>query len=157
METLIENKKRYELLSEEFMKLNYGDILKHEDIAQIIQSDYPSRDYQVQVGLALKHLWKKYQRKVKNVRKVGYRVIVPDEYTNETLNCYLSGVQKIKEGTDIMNYAPVNSMTQEGREAYRRVQDKALAFNASVQGSIVELKLLGKKEHPFNGMIKEVN
>lgn len=149
MEQLIENKKRYEFLSEEFMKLNYGDILKHEDIAEIIQSSYPSRDYQLQVRLALKHLWKKYNRRVKNVRKVGYRVITPDEYTNETLNCYLSGVSKIKEGTDVLNFSPVNDMTPEGREAYRRVSDKALAFNASVQGSFVELKLLGKKEHPF--------
>ncbi len=152
MEILIENKKKHELLAEEFMKLNYGDVITHEDIANIIQCPYPGKEYASKVGQAIKFLWKKYSRRVKCVRGVGYRVIVPDEYVNESLNSYMSGVRKIKEGTDIINYSPVKDMTPEGREAHRRISDKAMEFNAAVQGSFVELKLLGKKEHPFLNM-----
>lgn len=149
---VVESKKKYELLAEEIMKLNYGAVITHDEISAVIQEEYGSQEYRNEVGYAIKYLWKKYNRRMKSVRKVGYRVLTPDEYNNETLNLYFKGMKSIKQGTDVLDYAPTKDMTNEGREAYRRIKDKAVSFNASVQGSFVELKLLGKKDHPFSHM-----
>jgi hypothetical protein len=40
-------------------------------------------------------------------------------------------------------------MSKEGLEVFRRVSDRAVTLNAAMKGASVELKTLGKKNHPF--------
>lgn len=45
MNEIIKNKKRSEILAEEISKLNYGNVISHKFISQIIQEEYPSQKY----------------------------------------------------------------------------------------------------------------
>lgn len=40
-------------------------------------------------------------------------------------------------------------MTNEGRERYRRVHDRAVTLTAAMKGASVELKTLGQRKHPM--------
>ena len=45
MNEILNNKKRSEVLAEKLMEMNYGDIIKHEQIAEVINVNYPSNAY----------------------------------------------------------------------------------------------------------------
>lgn len=54
------------------------------------------------------------------------------------------------KGEKILNYTPVNDLSDEDRKVYNAVTDRAVRLNASLAGGIVELNRLNKsKSHPF--------
>ena len=51
----------------------------------------------------------------------------------------------MRKGVDTLNYAPVKDMSEEGRNTYRRMHDRAIALDAATNGVKVELRQLGRK------------
>lgn len=150
MNEIIENKKKSEVLAEMIMTLGYGDVIKHSSISKIIEEPYPSNKYAATIQKTKKILLKKYNRCIEVIVGDGYRVVQPDDFVNQSLKHYKKGFKEIEKGTDTLYHAPVNDMTAEGVTVYRRVYDRAVILNASLQGAKVELKTLSnKKQHPF--------
>lgn len=148
MNELLKNKKKSEILAEEIKKLNYGDVITHEQIAKAIEEDYPSNKYTSTIAKARKILAKDGIY-LENIIKDGYRVVEPDNVVEHSLKHYKRGFNEIQKGYDTLANAPVKNMTAEGRETYRRVYDRAVTLSASMKGAAVELKTLGEKKHPF--------
>ena len=55
----------------------------------------------------------------------------------------------MQKGYEVLEHAPTKDMTKEGREAYRRVHDRAITLAAAMKGASVELRTLGEKKHPM--------
>lgn len=136
-------------LSEYIMAKNYGDIIYHQEIAEQIGERMNTPRYFSTVTAAKKALLEA-GRMIKSVRKSGYQVVEPDDYTTHSVQQVVSGAKKIASGVNIMGHAPVRDMTPEGVETYNRVNDRLQILNASITGAKVELKLLGtRRPHPL--------
>lgn len=149
MNEIIEGCKKHEILVEELSKMNYGDFISHEQIALMIEEEYPSNKYTSTIAKAKKILLKKYNKTIENIPGDGYRIVAPDDFVQQSLKHYKRGFGEIKKGHDTLSYAPVQDMTEEGRAIYTRVYDRAVILQASMQGVKTELKTLSKKNHPF--------
>lgn len=149
MNEVIENKKKSEILAEEFAKLEYGSMMPHSTISNIIQEDYPSQKYSTTIQKAKKILLKKYGKVIECIIGDGYRLVQPDDYVTQSLKHYKKGFNEIQKGTDTLSNAPVKDMTEEGRTIYRRVHDRAVILNAAMVGAKAELKTLSQRQHPM--------
>lgn len=149
MNNLIQNKKKPEVLIEAIMSLNYGDVITHKVISDIIEEPYPSAKYNSIVQKARRSLLKDCSRCIEAIFGEGYRVVQPDDFVSHSLKHYKRGFKEIQKGSDTLAYAPVSDMTEEGKTVYRRVHDRTVILNASLQGAKVELKKLSERKHPF--------
>jgi hypothetical protein len=150
MNEVIENKKKCEILAERIDSLSYGDIISHKQIATLIKEEYPSARYFSTIQKTKKILLKDFNKIIENISGDGYRVVNPDDFVEKSLKCYKRGFNSMKKGSDILVNSPTKDMTPEGREAHRRVTDRAIVLNASIMGATVELKELSKKSHPMD-------
>lgn len=149
MNEVIQNKKKSEILAEKINELNYGDVITHLQISSLIEEDYPSNKYTSTIAKAKKILLKKYNKTIENIVGDGYRLVNPDDFVGQSLKYYKRGFGEMQKGYDVLNHAPTKDMTKEGREAYRRVHDRAITLAAAMKGASVELRTLGEKKHPF--------
>lgn len=148
MNEVLNNQKKSEVLAEEIKKLNYGDIISHDQISQIIEEDYPSNKYTSTIAKVKKILLKEGIC-LENIIGDGYRVVEPDNFVDHSLKHYKRGFNEMQKGFDTLTYAPTKNMTPEGRNTYRRVHDRAVTLAAAMKGVSVELKTLGEKKHPM--------
>ena len=150
MNEVIENKKKSEILAEKINELNYGDFISHEQIAELIEEDYPSNKYTSTIAKTKKLLLKKYNKTLESITGDGYRLTSPDDFVQQSLKHYKRGFNEMKKGHDTLAYAPVQDMTVEGRDTYTRVYDRAVILHAAMKGASVELKTLAnKRSHPL--------
>lgn len=149
MNEIIENKTKQEILAEKLNEMNYGDFISHEQIASLIEEDYPSNKYTSTIAKAKKILLKKYNRTIENIVGDGYRLVNPDDFVNQSLKHYKRGFNEMQKGYDTLEYAPTKDMTKEGLCTYRRVHDRAITLAAAMKGASVELRTLGQKKHPM--------
>ena len=149
MNEIIENRKKSEILAEKINELNYGDFISHDEISSVIEEPYGSNKYTSTISKAKKILLKKYNKVIQNIVGDGYRVTSPDDFVQQSLKHYKRGFNEMKKGYDTLGHAPVQDMTEEGREIYTRVHDRAVILQATMKGTAIELKTLGEKKHPF--------
>ena len=144
-----ENKKKSEILSEKLNEMNYGDFISHEQIAALIEEPYGTNKYTSAIAKTKKILLKKYNKTLDNVVGDGYRLVNPDDFVQQSLKHYKRGFGEMQKGYKVLEHAPTKDMTKEGREAYRRVHDRAITLAAAMKGASVELRTLGEKKHPM--------
>lgn len=150
MNEIIENKTKSEILSEKINELNYGDVITHQQIASVIRTEYPSNKYTSTIAKAKKILLKKYNKAIENIPGAGYRVVAPDDFVHQSLKHYKRGFNEMGKGYEVLEYAPVENMSIEGKDTYIRVHDRAIILRASMADAKAELKTLsGKRKHPF--------
>lgn len=149
MNEVIGNKKKSEILAEKINELNYGDVITHQQIASIIEEDYPSNRYASTIAKAKKLLLKKYNKTLENITGDGYRLTSPGDFVQQSLKHYKRGFTEMQKGYDTLTYAPTKDMSKEEIDVYRRVHDRAVILQASMKGVSVELKTLGEKRHPM--------
>ncbi|MCI9143565.1 MAG: hypothetical protein HFH87_13295 [Lachnospiraceae bacterium] len=149
MNEVIENKKKSEILSEKLNEMNYGDFISHEQIAALIEEPYGTNKYTSAIAKTKKILLKKYNKTLENVVGDGYRLVNPDDFVQQSLKHYKRGFGEMQKGYEVLEHAPTKDMTKEGREAYRRVHDRAITLAAAMKGASVELRTLGEKKHPM--------
>lgn len=149
MNEVLKNQKKSEILAFEIKKLNYGDIIFHGRISEIIEEPYGSNKYKSTIAKAKKILLKESVC-LESIVGDGYRVVEPDNFVDHSLKRYKRGFNEMQKGYDILSHAPTKDMTPEGRNVYRRVHDRAVTLAAAMKGASVELKTLGQKNHPMS-------
>ena len=136
-------------LVDAFSNEEYGATIEHWKIADIIEEVVGTQQYRDIVDKAKRELLDS-GKMITNVYKVGYRVVNPDEYTDQSARCVVSGARKIDKGTRILENAPVKDMTQYGVQKYNTVSDRIRILQAAVCGAKVEIKMLNsKRENPL--------
>lgn len=142
-------KEKVQKLVEYIMTKEYGDIIYHQEIAEQI-GERPGTARYFSVVTGAKKLLLDSGRMIESMRKSGYRVVEPDNYTVHSVRQVVAGAKKIDSGVNIMRHAPVANMTPEGVESYNRVNDRIQILQASITGAKVELKMLGaRRPHPL--------
>ena len=141
-------------LVELFANEKYGATVEHFKIAATICEEYGSRNYNQIVAKAKKELLDS-GKMITNVFGVGYRVVNPDEYTDQSARCVVLGARRIDKGMKILDNAPVKDMTQAGVQKYNTVADRIHILRAAVSGAKVEIKMLNaKRENPLAGAVQ---
>ena len=136
-------------LVEAFINESYGITIEHWKIAGIIHEQAGSPQYRQIVDRAKRELLDS-GKMIASVHGVGYRVVNPDEYTDQSAKCVVSGARRIDKGVRILKNAPVKDMTQSGVQRYNTIADRMQILQAAVCGAKVEIKMLNaKREHPL--------
>lgn len=143
-------KTKSEILADSIASLNYGDIIDHEQIEQLLGCDKESSAYANAVSKAKKKLRREHSLAIESIRGVGYRVVKPDDYTEYALGYYKRGIHTMENGRDYLRNAPTRDMSPEARETFRRVNDRAVILEASMRGVRTELKMLARKQSAFD-------
>ena len=89
-----EKQKVQELLAEMIAKYDYGAIISHDWISHIASIPYGTNKYKTIIGKTKRILIKKYSKVLESVKGIGYRIILPDEYTDNTLGHYKKGFKE---------------------------------------------------------------
>ena len=97
MNEIIDNRKKSEILAEKINELNYGDVISHEQIASLIEEDYPSNKYTSTIAKAKKMLLKKYSKTIENIVGDGYRLVNPDDFVQQSLKHYKRGFNEMQK------------------------------------------------------------
>lgn len=118
MNEIIENRKKSEILAERINELNYGDVITHQQIASIIEEDYPSNKYTSTISKAKKILLKKYNKTIENIVGDGYRIVSPGDFVQQSLKHYKRGFSQMQKGYDTLTYAPIKDMSKEEIDVY---------------------------------------
>ena len=127
----------------------YGTTFEHFKIAAIIGERYGTPRYQEIVTRSKKELLES-GKMISSVHGVGYRIVYPDEYTDQSAKCVVSGARRIDKGVRILDSAPVKDMTQMGAQKYNTVSDRMRIMQAAVHGAKVEIKMLAaKRQNPL--------
>lgn len=127
---------------------DYGSVLNFKEIGYIIHQEYGTHTYNDILQAAKKRL-ELAGHMIVNVRGVGYKVCMPDDYTGEGVRRVRQGAKRIDRGAKVLNHAPVNDMTQQAREAHNRVNDRMVRLQAAMAGATVEIHMLGKSQNPL--------
>lgn len=136
-------------LVDAFLNEAYGTTFEHWKIAGIIGEQVGSPQYRQIVSSVKKELLDS-GKMIASVHRVGYRIVNPDEYTDQSAKCVVSGARRIDKGTKILEHAPVKDMTMDGVQRYNAVSDRLRILKAAMCGAKVEIKMLNaKREHPL--------
>jgi hypothetical protein len=128
---------------------DYGKTVDHWKIASVIEESYGSLQYRQIVSRAKKEL-RDNGKMIVSVFGVGYRVVAPDEYVDQSAKCIEDGARRVDIGVKILANAPVKDMTQAGAQRYFAVSDKIQIVQAALHGAKVEIKMLSsKRENPL--------
>lgn len=149
MNEMIKNKKKSEILAEFLARMDYGSVISHHEIAELIHEHYPSQKYSSIVQQAKRMLFGQSGKIVESIHRTGYRITEPDNYVDNSLRHYKRGFNEFKKGAVTLERAPQDKMSPEAREAYRHVNDRSRILYASLKGAVVEIKTLSEKKHPF--------
>ena len=141
-------KSKWEILYEMILGLNYGDMLSHDRIANILNQTYNTNKYRSDVNKVKKALLKE-GKQIESIHRLGYRVAYPGNYTNMSVAKISKGAREIQRGYDIAVYAPLEAMNEIERTVHRDYLDKLTFIHASVVENIVQLNLSAKKSHPL--------
>lgn len=150
----LNRQEKIKALVDAFMREPYGVTFEHFKIASIIGEPYGSKKYADTVFGAKKELLNS-GRMITSVHGVGYRVVFPDEYTDQSAKCVVSGARRIDKGVHILENAPVKDMTQSGMQRYNTVTDRMRIMQAAIHGAKVEIKMLAKKRE--NALLEAVS
>ena len=128
---------------------SYGTTIEHFKIAAHIEERHGTTKYNEIVQKAKKEL-EDSGKMIANVWGVGYRVVPPDEYPDQSVKRVNIGVRHIDRGVRILENAPVKDMTSFGVQRYNALMDKSRILQAATHGAKVELKMLNaKRENPL--------
>lgn len=127
----------------------YGTVFEHNAISNMLDVPKNSTKYRTSIA-KLKKLMLEKGKMLESLRGVGYKIVNPSDYAGKAINQYKLGFNRLTKGEKILNYTPVNDLSDEDRKVYNAVTDGAVRLNASLAGGIVELNRLNKsKSHPF--------
>ena len=141
-------------LVEMFADKSYGEVIDHFTIAAVIEERYGTLGYGYVVEAAKKELLDS-GKMIRNVRKVGYQVVPPDDYTAESVRRITRGAKQIDKGVKVLENAPVKDMTQDGVQRYNTIRDRTCILQASIHGAKVEIKMLSAKR--TNPLLEAMN
>lgn len=145
----MQTNKQVEKLVNYIVDKDYGTIIYHQEIANLLGVQYGSHQYSSIVQRAKKKLLEA-GKMIDCVRKTGYEIIMPDNYTNCAVKSLSDGAKKIDKGSKIMDSAPVQKMSSAGLESYNLVNDRLHLVRAAIAGAVVEVNMLSqKRQHPL--------
>ena len=136
--------------------MEYGDVIMHSEIAEMIGADYRTKGYYT----AMRKIHKiclENSKFLESVHKIGYRIVIPDDYSKNARNQIEKGVKRIIVAEAIMAYAPLDEMSVIARQRHLEQADHIRRLSAYMTAGSVEVNLLSKPaktNNPQNSPIR---
>ena len=137
---------------EQITSMEYGKVIMHEEIAELIACSYPSKKYRA-VLAKLKSLCLEKSKNLESVKGLGYRITEPDNYEFVARGYLKKAARSSDKSNKVMNYAPVDKMSMLARQRHRDISDHIARLRAHMRAGVVEVNLLSKrvKELEYSG------
>lgn len=137
-------KKAIDELIEHIMGLNYGESIKHEEIAERLNVKYGTHKYRSLVCIVKAALLKS-GKALKALVGYGYQVMEPDEYISMSARHMKKAANSMSKGQAYCDYAPISEMSPEAAEATKLMQDKIVAVASFVGANLPEVNRISRK------------
>lgn len=137
-----------ELLAEHIMNQPYGTTIRHQTIEEITGERYKTSRFYGVVAKAKKIL-EEHGKMIAPVGGGDYKIAYPGDYTGAYAREVRLASKRIRHGGEILKGAPVKDMTQDEVQSFNRVSDFHMRLNASLAGSVAEVKKLTERKHPL--------
>lgn len=124
--------------------LDYGGIVRHQDIEKIIREKKGTSRYYNAIAKA-KKIALENGKMIKRFGGGDYQVIYPGDYVNAYQREVRIANNCIKRGDKIIHNAPVRAMTVAEKIVYDRAMDFHTTLFAKSAGGLVELKKLTER------------
>lgn len=121
--------------------LEYGTEIPHETLMAIVGAQSKDTEYYSIVNKARDRLVE-VGKCTRTLHGVGYLVITPDEYAEESRRQIEFAGKRMNEAERIVSYAPVERMSAEGFARHRAYSDRLCMFKAHMIGVRKELSVL---------------
>lgn len=144
----MDTKKIVQSLVDKISAMDYGDTITHMDIERVTGISRHSPKYGSVMSRAKRQLQEE-GKMIVNVWNVGYRVLEPDEYSQQAISRIVTGGKWITKGKKVLHHAPVAKMSEGGRRTHQLVSDRTMILEAAVAGAATEVRMLGKKRNPY--------
>lgn len=135
----------WEILADFIVNKDYGDVITHGEITEVINVEREDNQYRYILQKAKKRALVA-GKMIESMKNIGYRIVMPDNYSEATVNQFNRGFKCFDKGVTISQHAPKDKMSNEALVRHRSVNDRALNIYAAVKGSCVELETLSKRE-----------
>lgn len=132
-------------LSEKISKMDYGSIIKHSEIAKKLLCEVDTPKYRSHVQ-KLKSLCLEKSKMLKSVLKIGYKIVYPDNYTDEAVGEFRRAQRRIRQAESIMAFSPLKDMSELERQRHRNISDRIIIATAHMKGAVVELVHLNNQK-----------
>lgn len=121
--------------------LEYGTEIPHETLMAIVGAQSKDTEYYSIVNKARDRLVE-VGKCTRTLHGVGYLVITPDEYAEESRRQIEHAGTRMNEAEKIISFAPVEKMSPEGFARHRAFADRLSMFRAHMVGVRKELSVL---------------
>lgn len=143
-----EKQQKDQILIQQICNMHYGDIILHSEIETIICEKYGTSKYGSIIAKVKRHVQSR-GKMIKSVHGKGYCLVNPDDYSRCAVSKIVSGGRRITAGHRILQDAPLEDMSQNGRIIHRNVSDRVTILHAAITGATVEVKKLSNKNNPL--------
>ena len=133
--------RRWEKLVEASQHWPENSFHDHKEIAGILGVQYGDKSYSWNVSAARNRLLEKRILWI-CIRDAGYRVAMPDEFTESVRNNIKGAVRSIKRAVTVDIAAPVDRMTPEGKYRHTTLSDRLKVHAAMMSGIDKEVRML---------------
>jgi len=133
--------------SEYIMNFGYGYTICHEELEEILGVKKVEALYRRLMSQIMKVCLEKSHMLV-NIRGVGYKLTEPDDYGDYSIRQYKIGAKRLEKGKSILQYAPIEKMSEQGRAVTNNILEKAETLHAAIVNGVVEMNLL-RKNNPL--------
>lgn len=132
-------------LIDKILNSDYGDIITHKEIGEIIEEEPGTQFYYFKISKANKKLLNK-SKMLQNINRVGYKIVEPGEYCDVAVKTLIKGRDKMLHSKKIMEKAPTNKMTSLEIKRHNETYDRLSTFVANVKAGVNSVKKVSKKK-----------
>lgn len=122
---------------------DYGTFKTHEELASSIFMKKDDRRYRSCIHRANQKLIEN-GKVLKCIHGKGYVVMMPDDYLTESHKVKQKAMRQFDRSHELLTNAPVNNMTEEGRQKYVESYDRSCMIQSVLHGRVKEVKQLKK-------------
>ena len=129
-----------------------GTTYTHDEIAKIMALKPCTQKYYNQMKKAIEELTRSGVR-LANIKNVGYKVIMPDEWAIEAERKVKKGGKNLAEAHMMLNHAPLLQMSEDNRNKCLKIHDMIIKQKFMLSGGVTEINLQNKPIRTLNGGI----
>lgn len=132
-------------LFQKVMSMDYGETITHDEMKEIIKEEPGSQFYYFKISKVNKKLLNE-SKLLKNVSRVGYKIVEPGEYCDVAVSTLIKGKKKILHSKKIMEKAPTNKMTKQELNRHNQTYDRLCVVTANVEAGVKSVRKVSKKK-----------
>ncbi len=130
------------------LDMNYGDCFTHQEASKMLGCVHGTSAYRTMISRAKKTLLQR-GKAISSLHGYGYEVVKPDEYIAQSARHMKRAANEMSKGQAYADYAPLDEMTTEARQATVAMRDKIAQVASFMRTETCEVIRISRKKSPF--------